>query len=82
MDMTPHPTEEEKKAMNGESQHAMYQPYEPSLERLRDEFAMAALTGLLASDVDLNQTHEAMADMAYLQAEAMLKRREDPKTNL
>ena len=45
------------------------------LERLRDEFAMAALTGLV-SYVVKGATFENVAEDAYKAADAMLKARE------
>ncbi len=50
-------------------------PTAPVYDRLRDEFAMAALTGLLASNSAFNETAYA-ANRAYAFADAMLKQRE------
>jgi hypothetical protein len=45
-------------------------------DRTRDEFAMAALTGLLAANVDYDRQPEQAAKRAYTLADAMLKQRE------
>jgi hypothetical protein len=45
-------------------------------ERLRDEFAMAALTGLLAGRFDEKTNRFVYAEVAYTFADAMLKQRE------
>ncbi len=50
----------------------------PVHDRLRDEFAMAALTGLLAANVDYDRQPEQAAKRAYTLADAMLKQREAP----
>lgn len=45
---------------------------------LRDRFAMAALTGLLASGIaaERGQTHADVAEIAYANADAMLAARD------
>jgi hypothetical protein len=48
---------------------------EPSEEKLRDRFAMAALTGILASDPGFLLSEEKAAGCAYKQADAMLAAR-------
>jgi len=48
-------------------------------QELRDQFAMAAITGILAGrwgQMPNRKPEEAFADFAYRVAEAMLKRRE------
>jgi hypothetical protein len=45
-------------------------------DRLRDEFAMAALTGLLAGRFDEKTNRFVYAEVAYTFADAMLKQRE------
>jgi hypothetical protein len=47
-----------------------------SFDRTRDEFAMAALTGLLAANVDYDTLPEQAAARAFTIADAMLKQRE------
>jgi 2,4-dienoyl-CoA reductase-like NADH-dependent reductase (Old Yellow Enzyme family) len=47
---------------------------------LRDRFAMAALTGMLAGDPNYPTTWEDAADAAYLAADAMLAARRCPYT--
>ena len=51
-------------------------------EALRDQFAAAALTGLLAGDEDAIAvlSLEAIADFSYTCADAMLARRAAPST--
>ncbi len=49
-------------------------------EELRDQFAKAAITGILAGrwgQMPNRKPEEAFADFAYRVADAMLKRRED-----
>ena len=46
----------------------------PVYDRTRDEFAMAALTGLLAA----NWNPSIIPEQAYILADAMLKQREAP----
>ena len=49
-------------------------------EELRDQFATAAITGILAGrwgQMPNMKPEEAFADFAYRVADAMLKRRED-----
>jgi len=48
----------------------------PVYDRLRDEFAMAALTGLLAGRFDEKTNRFVYAEVAYTFADAMLKQRE------
>jgi hypothetical protein len=48
----------------------------PVSDRLRDEFAMAALTGLLAARFDEKTNRFVYAKTAYALADAMLKQRE------
>jgi hypothetical protein len=45
-------------------------------ERLRDTFAAAALTGLVASNADLEDTMQGVCEDAYSWADAMLRERE------
>ncbi len=47
---------------------------------LRDRFAMAALTGLLA-DSNLDTDENSFAKLAYTYADAMLKAREEKKVS-
>lgn len=47
------------------------------IERLRDEFAMAALTGLCADPGTGGHTNESLARTCYALANAMLKAREE-----
>jgi hypothetical protein len=42
---------------------------------LRDYFAAAAMQGLLAADSGNDLTYEKGAEMAYMQADAMLEKR-------
>jgi hypothetical protein len=44
-------------------------------ERLRDTFAAAALTGLVGSKADLEDTMQGVCDSAYRWADAMLRER-------
>jgi hypothetical protein len=46
---------------------------------LRDQFAMAALTGLLAAELEYDNPADHMAKQAYIAADAMLKAREENK---
>lgn len=53
-------------------------PYEPSASRfptVRDHFAMAALTGLLANPNIEHRSFDEMATEAYQWADAMMKAR-------
>jgi hypothetical protein len=53
-------------------------------EELRDEFAKAAITGILAGrwgQMPNRKPEEAFADFAYRVADAMLKRREQRVDN-
>jgi hypothetical protein len=50
----------------------------PVYDRLRDEFAMAALTGLLAARFMTPSDGLVYAKVAYALADAMLKQREAP----
>lgn len=61
----------------------LHQHAEGGIQELRDAFACTALTGLLSNSYNDGQfkplslaTADEMADIAYTQAEAMLKRRE------
>lgn len=45
---------------------------------LRDYFAAAAVQGVLASDINNSFTMERIAMLAYVQADAMLKVRQQP----
>jgi hypothetical protein len=47
-------------------------------ERLRDTFAAAALTGLVASNADLEDTMQGVCEDAYSWADAMLRERGRP----
>lgn len=44
-------------------------------DELRDKFAMACLTGILANPADKRQTYDEYADRAYKMADAMIRRR-------
>ena len=44
-------------------------------ERLRDQFAMAALTGILAHPDDVVRNDDQWAEVAYDLADAMLRQR-------
>lgn len=44
--------------------------------KLRDQFAMAALTGLVASDTSNGKSWKIIAESAYASADAMLAQRE------
>lgn len=46
------------------------------LAALRDQFAMAAMTGLLAAETSGSLTDDIRADYAYKAADAMLARRD------
>ena len=51
-----------------------------TLDKLRDEFAKAAITGILAGkwgQMPQYKPEEAFADFAYRVADAMLERRKD-----
>lgn len=51
-------------------------PYIHPRKTLRDEFAMAAMTGLLANSVTIfSETPSIYASMAYEQADAMMQER-------
>ena len=47
----------------------------PEVETLRDEFAMAALTGMMADHTAPNRPPEFFADLAYKYANAMMEAR-------
>lgn len=67
-------TDEEIEQMHRELAEA--EEYE---ENLRDDFAMSAITGILAGrwgQMPHRKPEEAFADFAYRVADAMLKRRE------
>ena len=49
---------------------------EPIKERLRDEFAMAALIGLHSHPEYAERGYEWLAETSYNQADAMMKQRE------
>ena len=72
--MYPDMTDEEINRMHDE-----LEAIEAQEERLRDEFAKAAITGILAGkwgQMPQYKPEEAFADFAYRIADAMLKRRE------
>lgn len=48
----------------------------PNQKTLRDEFAMAALTGMCAADENYDVPAETLAIWAYEQADAMMQARE------
>jgi hypothetical protein len=49
---------------------------EADLAALRDKFAMAAMTGLLAAETSGSLTDDIRADYAYKAADAMLRERQ------
>lgn len=49
--------------------------YAPEAKTLRDEFAMAALTGMMADHTAPNKPPEFFADLAYKYANAMMEAR-------
>ena len=70
--------------MNEEQEPALVRARQRGIEwrkarnELRDRFAMAALTGLLAEGIDeISHTRAYYADEAYLFADAMLKARDE-----
>ena len=72
--MYPDMTDEEINRMHDE-----LEAIEAQEERLRDEFAKAAITGILAGkwgQLPQYKPEEAFADFAYRVADEMLKRRE------
>jgi hypothetical protein len=48
----------------------------PSDLTLRDHFAALAMQGLLAADIDFDWSCQDIAEVAYKQADEMLKERE------
>lgn len=44
---------------------------------LRDQFAMSAMNGFIASDYEGNMTNEELSSFSYKQADAMLKQRKE-----
>lgn len=49
---------------------------EDAYRTLRDDFAAAALTGLMSNPVGAHHHHAKLAEFAYMSADAMLKARE------
>ena len=67
-------SDEQKSIPMDERQRFMNAREQPTL---RDQMAMASLTGLLASDVADNITYEDLAEHVYKIADAMLKARKE-----
>lgn len=52
-------------------------PIKPTRDELRDRFAMAALTGVLAHPTRFNNFYDDVAESAWDYADAMMKARGD-----
>lgn len=70
-----HPTPEEAALRDRADAMMEAQRQEAERQRLRDQFAAAALTGILAYSDDVARSDDEWADVAYDLADAMIRQR-------